>query len=265
MILDHANKLVSFVKSEVLFICGHDLLELSYAVETEYIPPSTIFRGCVRHFYPVKYASIITSLLLDGTATNTAVASSSDVKLQSYCLASAMSMAFDSHALIRTFLVCNLPSPWINESLNARLRERNHLYKHAKRSNSLLGFAIYRHFRDQLTQDLGDARQQYQHGRFGDIMEPARLWRELGNLGLVKTSYSSPLHFFSASQLNAYFASGPVLFQSFATNDISSSGFSFHPIIGENVLRFAASMSSLSHSPGRDGLSEFAIYHLISP
>ena len=83
----------------------------------------------------------------------------------------------------------------MNESLKARLRERRRLYKYAKRSNSLLGFAIYRHLCDQLTQDLRDARQQYQLAGLGDIKEPARLWRELGNLGLVKTSYSSPLHF----------------------------------------------------------------------
>ena len=80
MILDHADKLVSFVKCEVAFICGHDILQLSYAVEMEHIHPRA--RRCVRHLNLLEYASTIASLLLAGAATNTVDASSGDVELR---------------------------------------------------------------------------------------------------------------------------------------------------------------------------------------
>ena len=74
---------------------------------------------------------------------------------------------------------------WYTRELRDHVRERTRLFKRAKRSGSVLGYAIYRDYRDKLTADLRSARSEYQLNRVIAVRDPKLLWRELRCLGLV--------------------------------------------------------------------------------
>lgn len=122
-------------------------------------------------------------------------------------VSNGLTSTFDSHASLRNFLPSKPKAPWLILELRSRIRLKNTFYKQAKRTNSLLGFAIYRDFRNKLTSDLRTAKDRYQLDRLSAIHDPNRMWRELTNLGLIKPRSFSPLNFFSSDQLNSYYIS----------------------------------------------------------
>ena len=69
---------------------------------------------------------------------------------------------------------------------------------------SVLGYAIYREFRDALTRHMRSARSDYWLGRLSDVHDAGWLWSELRVLGLAKSSLPSALQFFQAGELNTY-------------------------------------------------------------
>ena len=66
-------------------------------------------------------------------------------------LAASYRLALDIHVPLGIFRASR---PWFTRELEARVRERSRLFKQASRAGSLLGYAIYREFRDRLTRAL---------------------------------------------------------------------------------------------------------------
>lgn len=210
-ILDSEEKLSSFKKTSAPFIAGHDAIEICLNLNqvNRVTSPITLKRRCI--------AKLNESIFNQDLTTELEKLSHSDVvspcKLVERIINVTQTIAtvFDVHAPLRTFTTRKLQTPWITAELKCLIRERNALYKHAKRSGNILAFMIYRHFRDKVTTDIRKAKETYLLDRLSAVSDSNHLWKELANLGIVKPRSSSPLHFFSAEQLNVYYASISIL------------------------------------------------------
>lgn len=94
-------------------------------------------------------------------------------------LAGALSDTFlrslNTHAPTRSFVVRKPPVSWLTDDLRTRFRHRNVLFKQAKRSNSLLGYAIYRHVRNVLDRDIKNARSTYHFNLLRGVDDPTKM------------------------------------------------------------------------------------------
>lgn len=186
-----------------------------------------------------------------------------------YCRHLILMLLFD----IFLFGATKPPTPWLSSELKQRIRHRNVFFKQAKQANSLLGFAIYREYRDKLTRDLRTAKDTYRYNRLNSIVNPTKMWKELANLGLIKAKLLSPFHFFTPNQLNSHYASISTNICLISANDLpsfltqtNSNGptFSFFLILSEEIAAMLKSHSSFSHSSGPDNISPFCISNSLS-
>ena len=67
----------------------------------------------------------------------------------------------DDQAPLRSFRVRNPGAPWFSVVLRARIRKRNAVYRRARRSGSVLAWAKYSRFRDELVADLRRAQSDH--------------------------------------------------------------------------------------------------------
>ena len=86
------------------------------------------------------------------------------------------------------------------------MKHSNSLFRSAYRSGDVLAIAVYRRYTDELSSDIKLAQDNYYFRRLGSMTDETGLWRELASLGLVRTTWSSLLSFFTADNLNLFFA-----------------------------------------------------------
>ena len=208
IVTDSEHKIVSFIKTATLFIVGHDLLQLEYAFDACRYRSRCITRRSFKKFNDAAFLDWFRTGLPDlGLLSYSDGVCCDGVDTLLETLAASYRLALDIHAPLSTFRASRPAAPSFTRELEARVRERSRLFKQASRAGSLLGYAIYREFRDGLTRDMRDARSSYWLSRLNDVRDPNLLWRELRNLGLVKPSLPSPLQFFRAEELNAFYVS----------------------------------------------------------
>lgn len=268
-IIDSREKLISLSKSEVPFINGHDLIEISYEFGARTTDEHILKRRSLKNFNQCEFIHMLSSLLPQPEPVFDVASSTQDqIDLFLTSVTDGLLIAFDAHAPLRSFRVSKPATPWLTPELESRIKHRNALYKHAKRANSLLGYAIYRQYRDKLTLDLRNAKDRYQFDRLSAIDDVNRMWKELANLGLVKTKSSSPLHFFSSDELNSYYVSISVNNDSisaenilFILNEMNYIGlpFAFSPISPNDIRETLETNSSLSLCTGPDNVSIYCI------
>lgn len=267
-IIDDISKLYSFTKSEAPFIAGHDLLELSYTFNCQSVNPHLIHRRSFTHFNESSFLTTLNELSSDvhSQLTQSSDSISTIDNIFSH-LSSITLSALNTHAPLRAFKVSKPQTPWITVDLTDRIKMRTTLYKKAKKSGCVLDYSIYKNFRNNLTADLRKARTDYQFNRLSNIQCPSKMWRELENLGLVKASLASPLHFFTPDQLNNYYSSitysdSPCfhsdLIDILTTTPCRQPSFSFSQITPGTILNFISAAVN-SYSCGPDGLSPIII------
>lgn len=261
IIVDDEDKIAEFEKSESPFIAGHDLLELSYKFST----PNNVDRVIVRR----NYGLVNCPEFLEYIQTQLGHLDFVDAHdVDNFCasLSGKMIDGLNIYAPIQIFKSTRPPKPWITDELRARLKHRDTLYKQAKRSKSLLGFAIYRHFRNALDEEIKRARSQFQFDALKDIKDPAKLWRKLAHLGLAKTTEVSPLHFFQPGELNQYYVSvsntEPMCSYEnflFTTKNVQRSDirpeFCFSIVSPEDIQKVITYLPLHSFAAGSDGIS----------
>ena len=131
-------------KSEVPFIAGHDLIELSYRFESPPILARMISRRSYGGFNESAYHDVLeraldaNCLLEPGEVLHYGWV---DYLLTSF--QNAIISALNDQAPLRSFRVRSSGAPWLSVVLKARIRERNALYKRARRSGSVLAWAEY--------------------------------------------------------------------------------------------------------------------------
>ena len=181
LIIDDTDKLISFVKFEAPFIAGHDFLELTYTFQMPPYHTCSIVRRDFRSFDDAELGSTIQEKLdcVQGEVEFDALDTPESIDYFISSIEGSLLHAFDRHASLKTLRVSKPPTPWLTMELKARIRRRTTLYKQARRANSLLGYAIYRKFRDELTSDLKRAKSNYNYNRLAKMNNQSRLWSRL--------------------------------------------------------------------------------------
>ena len=195
-IVDDPDKIKSYSKSSSPFIAGHDLLELSLSFNVETDRERSVYRRCYRGIIIADFHDFLDAKVINAHTNPGVLSDVVDVQQSSDLLSCTLRGALDIFAPARKFTVRKPPARWLSTELKGRLRDRNLLYKQAKRANSLLGYARFRLFRSKLNADIRRAKSEFLLATLSDIVEPAKLWRELARLGLVKSVLVSPLRFF---------------------------------------------------------------------
>ena len=184
-------------------------------------------------------------------------------------LRGAIVFALDNQAPLRSFPVRRPGAPWLSAILRARIRERNYLFRRAKRSGRILAMAEYRHYRDMLVIDLRRAQSDHCLERLRGLRDLGKLWRELASLGLVRPSCMSPLNFFTADELNSFFVSVSCASSGCLAADLATALnftlpsrpiFMFSNVSTEHVSQIILSSTSPSRSAGPDCVSLFSIH-----
>ena len=162
--------------SEAPFIAGHDLLEMSYRFESPPNPARTIVRRSFGRFNDSAFLDCF-GCVLDEEHPHPLEGLSSTVEVESFLesLRGAIVFALNNQAPLPSFPVRRPGAPWLSAILRARIRERNYLFRRAKRSGSILTMAEYRHYRDVLVIDLRRAQSDH-------CLERLRGLRDLGKL-----------------------------------------------------------------------------------
>ncbi|XP_071581375.1 uncharacterized protein [Temnothorax nylanderi] len=279
LVVDDMDKIISFTKSQSPFIAGHDLLELSTSLSSKLRPVCSISRRNYRGIVDSEFCDYLVSIA--GAVRSEIDGVSEDTNVDGLCgvLSGALLGALDIFAPIRNFVIRKPPVQWLTPELIARLHTRDQLYKRAKRANSLLGYASYRLFRNQLNADIRRAKNEFYYKSLIGIIDPAKLWRQLARLGLAKLSLTSPLHFFSSDQLNLYYASvsnaQPICLHSDLISAIASitcpsdrPEFVFSSISPRSVFELMSGRPLHSYASGSDGIPLYVLriaWPIISP
>ena len=255
------------------FIAGHDLIELSYRFKLPPIPTRTISRWSYRGFSDTAYRDVLERALdADCLFEPGEVLTTERVDCLLNSFQNAIISALDDQAPLRSFRVRRPGAPWLSVVSRSRIRERNALYRQARRSGSVLAWAEYRRFRDVLVADLRRAQSDHCLERLRGVTDVAKLWRELASLGLVRPSGSSPLSFFTADQLNSFFVTVSFASTVCSITDLTTALdiplpshpiFEFSAVSPESVSRVILSATSSSRATGPDGISLFSIHHAL--
>ena len=269
-IIDSSDKVQSFRKSEAPFIAGHDLLEMSYRFESPPNPVRTIVHRSFGRFNDSAFLDC-SGRVLDEEYPHPLEGLSSSVEIDSFLesLRGAIVFALDNQAPLRSFPVRRPEAPWLFAILRARIRERNYLFRRAKRSGSILALAEYRHYRDVLVIDLRRAQSDHCLERLRGLSDLGKLWRELASAGLVRPSCMSPLNFFTADELNLFFASVSCASSACLAADLATALdfplpsrpiFMFSNVSSEHVSQIILSITSPPRTAGPDSVSLFSIH-----
>ncbi|XP_071642873.1 uncharacterized protein [Temnothorax longispinosus] len=210
--VDDGDKIIRLTKSESPFISGHDLIEIKLSLGTDIDTKRSIVRRNFKNIDAEEFCGGLRSIMnypryLERIQAITDVDGGYCVDGLCAALSDAINEALDALAPARVIAVRKPPAQWLSDDLKTRLSARNRMYKQAKRSDCLLDYATYRHFRNRLNVDIRRAKSEFHYNSLIRITDSAKLWRELARLGLVKQTQVSPLHFFTPDQLNMYFAS----------------------------------------------------------
>lgn len=263
--IDSSEKLTNYDKSEVPFIAGHDLIELTYKYRFETRTKRTITRRCLKQFNSTNFIESVASFL---NTSSSDCDLTSDINYFSSHLSAAILTSLNLHAPFVSFDVSKPRAKWLTDELRLRIVKKNSLYRQARRSGNLLSIEIYRGFRNKLTSDLRQARNDYHYERLNGIRDSAHLWKELRVLGIVKPETASCGNYFSLDELNEYFSSisnatEPCDYDSFVRNikplDTEHPIFDFTPVTADCLSSIISSSLSPSHSAGPDNISSFAI------
>ena len=217
-----------FQKSLSPFISGHDYLIMEYQRDIPVAANAQILTRDFRRFSPEQFSSaLIISLTSDSVLLN----DGTDVndRLQNFQL-TAIDL-LDIHAPLSSRVARRNPVPWFTQELRNKCKERDRLYRRAKRFNNGGLYAQYKILRNKVKQDIRSARDAYIINRCD--ANSSNCWKILRKFGLAKDKFKSPLHYFSSIELFNYY----------------SSVTSYHPPCSEEML------SEILGMPG--GPSEF--------
>ncbi|XP_044595865.1 uncharacterized protein LOC123272909 [Cotesia glomerata] len=93
------------------------------------------------------------------------------------------------------------------KELKNKCKERDELYKRAKRNRDPTLLSLYKFKRKLLKTELAQTRELYLKTALSNLPQGSSVWSKLKHLGLTKSNALSPLNFFDQLKLNEYYAS----------------------------------------------------------
>lgn len=277
-IVDDITKVTLFEKTTCPFIAGHDLLHLHYSYHQTPTTVRLIRRRNFKQLDELQLGNMVHSkinTLLDKSSPNHQLTCDIDLAVQT--IQNTIVETLDQLAPTITFFSKKQQPQWMTTEIKNLIITRNRLYKHAKRSRSLLDFQIYRDFRGQLHHKIRQTKHEYFYNKLCTTTDQSTMWRKLVSLGLVKSSKPSPLHFFTCQQLQHYYTTNPPpgppcslsdLAKAINNVDVTKPAFSFTPFNVNEVFCMLSTSLSNSFTTGPDKLSPYIIKklrHSLSP
>ncbi|KAL7292348.1 hypothetical protein TKK_0013951 [Trichogramma kaykai] len=254
------ERVLSHQKSSEPFIQVHDYIAIDYAFGTaaarEMVTASRDFR---RYDAALFRADV-------GRALDDAVpAGRRDLTTLLRNFYSATTTVLDRHAPMSVRAARGLSRPWCSGELRRRLRERDRLYRTARRSGNVELLLEYRRIRKELKIRMKEARDAYYSRQLASAGDAASRWSALRRLGLARPTLPSPLQFFGADELVSHYASVTNLGAPCAREELdeillaapapSVVGFGLSRVEAVDVLGALHECSSRARGWSRDGLS----------
>lgn len=201
IIIDNLDKLNSYVKSASPFVGGHDYLYCNYKLEQK---PTYEKLVTFRDFKNCDHDKLRNDLNQKLCLSNINVNDIQPNDLVNHFINSVI-YCLDKNAPFETRKLSRPSSPWFTNELKRDFRQRDHLYKQARRSGDANLLNLYRIKRKELKTKLTLIRDAY----FKRVLEnspQADIWSNLKRMGIIKAKKSSPLDHFEADDLNNHYA-----------------------------------------------------------
>ncbi|XP_057333978.1 uncharacterized protein LOC130673083 [Microplitis mediator] len=203
ILVDSEDKLVFFAKSDSPFADGHDYLLCQYKVDQlQPISKKITFRNLKNCDQQALSDSLFNSLKID----NSVLEKSDPNELLSIFKSNELAL-LDQHAPNHTKNISRRSNPWFTKELKNKCKERDELYKRAKRNHDQTLLTQYKIKRKYVKAEIAQVREFYLKTALYNLPFGFSVWGKLKHLGLTKTNPSSPLNFFDALELNEYYAS----------------------------------------------------------
>lgn len=208
IITDSKAKIVGCYQSQAPFIAGHDLLAITYNIQTIKTSPRLI---TFRNFANCDCASLansVTSFLqeIDVGPTDLAPLGTMPIDTLISRFYTGITAALDLHAPITTKQVTRPMAPWLTSEIRTKLKERDMLYKNSKRSGNPNLMSQYRLHRKQLKSVIRNAKSEHLRLLLSEHLDSSKMWSVLRRFGLIETASHSSLQHFSPEELNTYYA-----------------------------------------------------------
>ncbi|XP_057329879.1 uncharacterized protein LOC130670488 [Microplitis mediator] len=201
-LLDNESKLASYTKSDSLFIDGHDYLFCQYLISnSNHLEKKIAFRN----LKSCDHIALSNSLAKSLNVGNSVFERLDPIKLLDLFKTEILS-TLDVFAPVITKKIVRHSNPWLTKELKVKCKERDEIYKQARRNRDPNLLALYRVKRKKLKVELNRAREIYLKTALSKLPHGSTVWSKLKHLGLIKSNSSSPLNFFNASELNDYYA-----------------------------------------------------------
>lgn len=205
ILVDDRDKLQHVEKSQTPFINNHDYQIIDYKSsgisKIKKIIRARDFCGFDSELFKVKLHA---QLALSTFSSNINIDPNSLLDT----LTTHATTLLDTYAPLTNRKIRAENAPWMDESLRDRCKSRDKIYKRANALKNNLLLKKYRLLRKVLKNDIKAAREKFSASKLNGISDPKKKWAMLNRIGAVNDRKpSSPLDTFSASELNAFYAS----------------------------------------------------------
>ncbi|CAB0041245.1 unnamed protein product [Trichogramma brassicae] len=157
-IVDAISLVSNYTKSDVPFISEHGYFFFDYSVA---VTVPTIKTYQTRSFNNIDYGLFNEQLGNALASLQRSADSQNDVDDLLMCFSDVVVGPLDVHSLLTSRTQRRNPAPWSTLALRARYRERDLLYKRARRTCNAVLLGRYRVLRGLIKRDIERAREQY--------------------------------------------------------------------------------------------------------
>ncbi|XP_055714971.1 uncharacterized protein LOC129809180 [Phlebotomus papatasi] len=126
------------------------------------------------------------------------------VNYRAELLSGLLGSLFESHVPFRRVLLRNPRTPWMRPYILRAIQDRDRAYREWRSSGQSSHWSAFKVLRNKVKTLIRDAKSNYYHGQLNPSQDPAVLWRNLGRLGLKRTSHSAEA---DPNALNLFFCS----------------------------------------------------------
>ncbi|XP_015119647.1 uncharacterized protein LOC107042907 [Diachasma alloeum] len=260
-VIDNEDTLLSYWKTDVPFIDGHDLIP---ATLRAVVPRQTLTSDiCYRDFSALDVDELTVHLMSsDWSIFGESAAPVVDLVS---CLICYLGDAISAAVPVKTVKKDLKRKPWLTARIDMLVAVRDRLYRVYRLVRSRRALLEYRAARDHAHGEVESARQLFFGQRLKVLSNPGLIWKELRRLGVA--AVDNVTQDFDPEVLNAYFAG-----VSFNPNELSvdvfldsflgaacaaDKGFSFGPVTAEDVRSAIRHFSS--GAKGTDGIPKSVV------
>ncbi|XP_055714721.1 uncharacterized protein LOC129808835, partial [Phlebotomus papatasi] len=196
---DDCHQLLRSYGQEVLpGVSDHDLIQFSFSMPK--VDKSNRYRF-MRDLKRVDTDSLLRAAAdIDWQSVNLLPSVNDRAELLSGLLGSL----FESHVPFRRVLLRNPRTPWMRPYILRAIQDRDRAYREWRSSGQSSHWSAFKVLRNKVKTLIRDAKSNYYHGQLNPSQDPAVLWRNLGRLGLKRTSHSAEA---DPNALNSFFCS----------------------------------------------------------